>query len=184
MRKLIAYEFLSIDGFMAGKEGQEMNFVTENFSGEMETDIAMEYNNVDTFLFGRKTYENLSHYWPNVTRREEPLAGFMNGMKKIIFSSTLNVLEWNNSELSTTTLIQEVNNLKKIEGKNIMIIGSASIVQKLTEKKLIDEYKFLLFPVILGGGKPLFSDIKTKLDLKLSHTKSYENGTLILTYGI
>jgi len=71
MRKLIAYEFLSIDGYMAGREGQEMDFVTKNFLNEMETDIVLEYKNADKFLFGRITYESLSQYWPNVTTEDE-----------------------------------------------------------------------------------------------------------------
>lgn len=100
MRKLIAYEFLSLDGFMAGREEQEMDFVTQRFLTEMESDIAQQYENVDTFLFGRKTYESLSQYWPNVTIEDELLADFMNGMKKIVFSSTIRDLNWNNSKLS------------------------------------------------------------------------------------
>ena len=184
MRKLIAYEFLSIDGYMAGRNGQEMDFVTKNFLDEMETDIAMEYKKVDTFLFGRTTYESLSQYWPNVTTADEPLADFMNGMNKIIFSSTIKSLKWKNSKLSTKDLVEQVTELKKGEGKNIMIIGSASIVQKLTKKKLIDEYKILLFPVVLGGGKSLFKELTDELHLKLTHSKTYKNGALILTYSI
>lgn len=183
MRKLIAYEFLSVDGFMAGQEGQEMNFVTQHFLNEMETDIALEYKSVDTFLFGRTTYESLSQYWPNVTTEDEPLADLMNGMNKIVFSSTVGNVEWNNSRLSTKELVEQVTELKKEEGKNIMIIGSASIVQSLTEAKLIDEYKFLLFPVILAAGKLLFNKLSTEVNLKLIHSKAYKNGVLILTYS-
>ncbi len=183
MRKLIAYEFLSIDGYMAGRKGQEMDFVTQNFVSEMETDIASEYKNVDTFLFGRITYESLSQYWPNVTTEDEPLADLMNGMNKIVFSSTIDNLKWNNSKLSAKDIIEQVTELKMKEGKNIMIIGSASIVQKLTKMKLIDEYKILLFPVILGGGKPLFKELKDELYLKLTHSKTYNNGVMILTYS-
>ncbi|WPR75990.1 dihydrofolate reductase family protein [Algoriphagus sp. NG3] len=184
MRKLIAYEFLSNDGYMAGREGEEMDFVTRNFLKEMETDIELEYKEVDTFLFGRTTYESLSRYWPTVTTEDEPLADLMNGMNKIVFSSTLDDLKWNNSRLSTKGLEEQVIELKREEGKNIMIIGSASIVQSLTEKKLIDEYKFLLFPVILGDGKPLFKNTKEELGLKLIHSKIYRNGVLLLTYSI
>lgn len=183
MRKLIAYEFLSIDGYMAGKEGQEMNFVTADFLPEMENDIALEYKGVDTFLFGKTTYESLTQYWPNVTTEEEPLSDLMNGMKKIVFSSTINNVGWNNSQLASKDLVEQVEELKKEEGKNIMIIGSASIVQRLTEEKLIDEYKLLLFPVVLGGGKPLFKELKAELKLSLIHSKAYKNGVLILTYS-
>lgn len=183
MRKLIAYEFLSIDGYMAGREGQEMDFVTQNFINEMEADIASEYENVDTFLFGRTTYESLSQYWPNVTIEDEPLADLMNGMNKVVFSSTMDDLKWNNSKLSTKDLVEQVAELKMKEGRNIMVIGSASIVQRLTEMKLIDEYKILLFPVVLGGGKPLFKELKDELHLKLTHSKTYNNGVLILTYS-
>ncbi len=184
MRKLIAYEFLSLDGYMAGRNGQEMDFVTQNFINEMETDIASEYNNVDIFLFGRITYESLAQYWPNVTTKEEPLADLMNGMNKIVFSSSIDDnLKWNNSKLSTKNLVEQVTALKMKEGKNIMLIGSASIVQKLTKIKLIDEYKILLFPVVLGGGKPLFKKLEDELPLKLIHSKTYNNGVLLLTYS-
>lgn len=183
MRKLIAYEFLSLDGFMAGREGQEMDFVTQRFLAEMESDIAQEYKNADTFLFGRKTYESLSQYWPNVTIKDEPLADFMNGMRKIVFSSTISDLNWNNSKLSQVSLVEQVTTLKKEEGKNIIIIGSASIIQKLTELKLIDEYKILLFPVVLGDGKPLFNRQKNAVNLNLRQTKKYNNGVLLLTYS-
>lgn len=183
MRKLIAYEFLSVDGYMAGRKGEEMDFVTNNFLDEMEADIALEYKNTDLFLFGRITYESLSQYWPNVTTEDEPLADLMNEMNKFVFSSTIDNLKWNNSNLSDKDLVEHVKELKKGKGKNIMIIGSASIVQKLTEMKLIDEYKFLLFPVILGGGKPLFKEQPDKLNLKLTQSKAYKNGVLILTYS-
>lgn len=183
MRKLIAYEFLTLDGYMAGNEGEEMDFVTQHFLTEMEMDIAQDYENIDTFLFGRKTYESLSQYWPNVTIEKEPLADFMNGMRKIVFSSTIDDLKWNNSALSTQNLIEEVKALKKEQGKDVMIIGSASVVQKLTEMKLIDEYKILLFPVVLGAGKPLFKGNENALNLKLTHSKKYSNGVLSLTYS-
>ncbi|UNY99836.1 dihydrofolate reductase family protein [Zhouia spongiae] len=177
MRKIIAYEFLTIDGYMAGREGQEMDFVTRNFLNEMESDIAKEYKDVDTFLFGRVTYESLSNYWPNVTIKEEPLADLMNNMSKIVFSKTTTDLKWKNSRQSTKKLLEEV------EGKNVMIIGSASIVQELTERRLIDEYKILFFPLISGGGKSLFRQLNEGIPLKSIDSKIYNNGVLLLTYS-
>lgn len=183
MRKIIAYEFLTIDGYMAGREGQEMDFVTRNFLNEMESDIAKEYQGVDTFLFGRVTYESLSNYWPNVTTKEEPLADLMNNMSKIVFSKTTTDLKWKNSRQSTKKLLEEVEDLKEKEGKNVMIIGSASIVQELTERRLIDEYKILFFPLISGGGKSLFRQLNEGIPLKLIDSKIYNNGVLLLTYS-
>lgn len=164
MKKVIAYEFLSLDGFMAGKEGREMDFVTENFLPEIEADIAGEYDRAGAFLMGRTTYEILSQYWPDVTVREEPLADYMNKMEKIVFSSSLSKAEkWQNSSIVCGELRSEIEALKKRKSKNMIIIGSASMVQQLTDEKLIDEYYFLLFPVVLGEGKPLFDKISNKI---------------------
>lgn len=171
-----------MDGYMAGKAGQEMDFVTSKFLPEMEEDIALAYQHVDRFLFGKTTYESLAQYWPTVSQEEEPLADIMNKMHKVVFSSTLGQLEWNNAHLAVKGLEQEVRSLKEKEGKDIMIIGSASLVQQLTGLGLIDEYRFLLFPVLLGGGKPLFKAQEKAINLHLTKSKAYTNGTLLLSY--
>ncbi|MFZ0805044.1 MAG: dihydrofolate reductase family protein, partial [Candidatus Sulfotelmatobacter sp.] len=135
---------------------------------------------VDTILFGRATYEHMAAYWPSAERDE--IAEKMNGLQKLVVSSTLKKTEWNNSTLITGDFVQEISRLKEEPGKDIVILGSATLASDLLQRGLIDEYRVILAPLLLGRGHPLFRDIRQKLALRLGRTKLLRSGVIVLYY--
>ena len=187
MRKLVLTEWVSLDGYTAGPDN-DMSFVGESFNDEMgkyEDDIV---NTADTLVLGRVTYESFAGSWPYVPDKpdasepEKAYARKLNAMRKIVFSRTLSAADWNNSELRREIDPEAVQRWKQDDGKDMLIYGSASIVQQLTSLGLIDEYQLLVHPVVLGGGKALFKDIGHKQRLKLASAKPFKSGVVLLTY--
>lgn len=111
------------------------------------------------------------------------MAHKINNITKIVFSHSMEGVEWKNSKILKEINPEEIEKMKQGKGKNILVIGSASIVQQLTNLGLIDEYHLLLHPVVLGSGKPLFKDIEQKHDLKLLEAKTFSNGVVMLRYA-
>jgi dihydrofolate reductase len=187
MRKIIVTMWVTLDGFIAGPNN-EMDFVGEVYDeamGKYEDDLVSA---ADTLLLGRVTYESFAGSWPYVPDRpgadpgEVAYARKLNAMRKIVFSRTLPRVEWNNSTLEREIVPSEIEKLKREQGRNMVIYGSASVVQELTNYGLIDEYQILVHPFILGDGKPLFKNIKQKVNLKLVNTEARPSGVVVLTY--
>ena len=187
MRKLVLTEWVSLDGYTAGPDN-DMSFVGESFNDEMgqyEDDIV---NTGDTLVLGRVTYESFAGSWPHVPDKpdvsegEKAYARKLNSMRKIVFSRSLPSAEWNNSVLLREIDPEAVKQWKQEDGKDMLIYGSASIVQQLTNLGLIDEYQLLVHPVVLGGGKPLLENITDKHRLKLVSARPFSSGVVLLTY--
>ena len=187
MRKLIVTMWVTLDGFIAGPNG-EMNWVGEFYDeamGNYEMDLVSA---ADTLVLGRVTYQSFAGSWPhvpdnpNADKGEIEYARKLNAMRKIVFSKTLDSVEWNNSTLVKEITPAEITQLKQEQGRDMVIYGSASIVQALTNLGLIDEYQLLVHPLVLGDGKPLFQNIKDKVNLKLVQTKTHPSGVVVLTY--
>jgi dihydrofolate reductase len=187
MRKIVLTEWVSLDGYTAGPDN-DMSFVGESFNDEMgkyEDDIV---NTGDTLVLGRVTYESFAGSWPyvpdkpDVSENEKAYARKLNSMRKIVFSKTLDTADWNNSVLLREIDPETIKRWKQEDGKDMLIYGSASIVQQLTNLGLIDEYQLLVHPVVLGGGKPLLKDIADKHRLKLVSAKPFSSGVVLLTY--
>src|SRR6202167_13331 len=134
----------------------------------------------DTLLFGRATYEHMADYWP--TAPSDEIADQMNNLPKIVFSRTLQRAEWKNSTLVKSDAAAEISRLKQLPGKDMVVLGSASLASFLLQRGLIDEYRIILNPVLLGSGRPLFQDVKQRLRLKLSRTKLFGSGVVVLYY--
>jgi dihydrofolate reductase len=187
MRKLVLTEWVSLDGYTAGP-GNDMSFVGESFNDEMgqyEDDIV---STGDTLVLGRVTYESFAGSWPYVpdkpdaSEAEKAYARKLNSMRKIVFSRSLGSAEWNNSVLLREIDPEAIKRWKQEDGKDMLIYGSASIVQQLTNLGLIDEYQLLVHPVVLGGGKPLLENITGTQRLKLVSAKPFSSGVVLLTY--
>lgn len=145
-------------------------------------------DSVDTILFGRKTYELLESFWPNAdkdpmsTRSMIDFANKINPIHKIVFSTTLDRVTWNNTDLIRNNMIEEVIRLKHQGGKNLGI-GGISIASELAEHDLIDEFWFLVQPILLGKGKRLWQGINNKMNLKLIDTITLRSGVVVLHYA-
>jgi dihydrofolate reductase len=188
MRKLFVSEFVSIDGVMEAPGGEPgykhagwtMAFPFTAEQGKYKVDEVME---ADALLLGRVTYEGFAGAWPGQTD-EAGFADKMNSMPKHVVTSTLTEpLEWNNSSVLEGDLMKAVTALKQEDGGPILVAGSRTLVHALLEHDLVDEYRLMVFPVVLGSGRRLFpDDAAEKTTLKLVDSKTFEHGVAVLTY--
>jgi dihydrofolate reductase len=168
---------MSLDGFFEGPNHELDWFVVDEEFFAYARDML---RGVDTILFGRKTYQHMADYWPSAPAEE--IADQMNNLAKIVFSRTLESVEWQNSTLVKNDAVAEISKLKQLPGKDMVVLGSASLASFLLQRGLIDEYRVILNPVFLGSGRPLFQDVKQRLRLKLSRTKLFGSGVVVLYY--
>jgi dihydrofolate reductase len=153
--------------------------------GTYENDLVSA---ADTLLLGRVTYQSFAGAWPHVpdnptaSEGEKEYARKLNSMRKIVFSRTLETAEWNNSTLLHEISPDDIVAVKQESGKNIVIYGSASVVQSLMELGLIDEYQLLVHPIVLGSGKRLFRDGSNTTTLRLVEAKPFSSGVVLLSY--
>jgi len=177
MRKLIVSNVMSLDGFFEGPSHElDWFIVDEEFFAYAREMLRA----VDTIIFGRITYQHMAAYWPSAPKDE--IADAMNHLPKIVFSRTLDKAEWNNSRLVKADAAEEISKLKQQPGKDMMILGSAVLASALLQKGLIDEYRVILTPILIGSGYPLFKGIKNKVRLKLERTKLLSSGVAVLYY--
>ena len=177
MRRLIVSNVMSLDGFFEGPN-HEFNWFTpdeEFFAYAREM-----LRSVDTILFGRRTYEHMANYWPSAPRDE--IADAMNSLPKVVFSSTLENAAWNNTRLIRGNISEEVTKLKSMPGKDMVILGGAMLASYLLEEGLIDEYRVVLAPLLLGKGNPLFKNIRQTIQLKLQKTRLLRSGVIVVYY--
>ncbi len=181
MRKIVLFNRTSLDGYFEGANGDiSWHHVDEEFN---EFAIA-QLKTADTLLFGRKTYELMEGYWPTeeAIKNDPVVAGLMNGHDKIVFSKSLKKAGWHHTRLINENLLDEVKKLKSMPGKDVLIFGSADLSSSLIEHNLIDEFRVMINPVILGNGIPLFKNITTKIGLQLLKTKVFGNGNVLFIY--
>jgi dihydrofolate reductase len=182
MGKLIAYNFTTLNGYYKGPE----NDISWHRHGAEEGAFASD--NLEaraTLLFGRVTYEMMAGWWPSSMAMESmpDVAKGMNESEKIVFSTTLDSADWENTTLISGDLIEEVRKLKAIPGKVMTILGSGSIIAQLADAGQIDEYQFMIDPVALGDGTPSFKGLTRKLDLKLMDVRKFDSGVVLLSYA-
>jgi len=179
MRKVIFAINITIDGFADHTVGIADDELHDFFTNLLKKE--------DLILFGRKTYELMEDFWPNakddsrITKSMIEFSEIINSIKKIVFSKTLEKVNWQNSELCKNELVEEIQNLKIQKGKNIAV-GSLSLASQLTNLEMIDEYYFVVQPIILGKGKKLFDKLYVRQNLKLIDTKTFNSGVVVLHY--
>ncbi len=175
MRKLIVTEFMSLDGVIEnpGWTFQYWTDGTAAFKGE-------ETSANEALLLGRVTYEGFAQAWPNRTD-DDPGAAYFNGTRKYVVSSTLDKAEWNNSVIIKGDLVEEITKLKQEDGPDLVVHGSAKLAQGLMEHNLVDRYRFLVYPLVLGEGQRLFEG-GTPATLKLVEAKTLDKGVVALVY--
>jgi dihydrofolate reductase len=187
LRKIIVSMRVTLDGFIAGPHG-EMDWMEAFFDEALATYESELQQTVDTTLFGRVTYQGFASYWPQVALDPASPPGLveyaqhMNAMRKLVFSKTLSRVEWNNSTLVKEIVPEDITKMKHEPGRDMVIYGSASVVRTLTKLGLIDTYQLLVFPVVLGSGKPLFQDLLHTVKLSLVTTRTHPSGVVVLSY--
>jgi dihydrofolate reductase len=178
MRRIVVSEFVSLDGVI------ENPVWTFRFTGEEQQRFKYdELSAADALLLGRVTYEGFAAAWPHMTEQAGEYADMMNGYPKYVVSTTLEEpLGWNNSTLIKGDVAEEVSELKRQPGGDILVFGSGSLVNDLMRYGLIDEYRLMVFPVVLGSGQRLFGDGIEETDLELVGTETFDTGVVVLTY--
>jgi dihydrofolate reductase len=136
------------------------------------------------FVLGRRTYEIFAAYWPNASAEEQVIAEPLNTKPKYVASTTLrDPLEWENSSVLKGDVAEAVRALKEEDGADLHVIGSTELVKTLTEHRLVDEYRLMIDPIVLGGGKRMFRDDATLRELKLVHGEVTSSGVFLVTYA-
>ncbi len=185
MGKIVVTEFVSLDGIFEDPGGSEsykhggwsFQFNRGDDGDKFKLDEAMAS---DALLLGRATYQGFADAWPS---RTGEFADKFNSMPKYVVSTTLNTLEWNNSHLIKGDVAGEVPKLKEQFGGDVVVHGSGQLVNTLKERDLVDEYRLMVFPVVLGTGKRLFADGGDLVPLNLAETRQVgPDGVVILTY--
>jgi len=182
MRKLIVFNQMTLDGYIADRNG-DMSWAHKK-DAEWNAFVADNARGGGQLLFGRITYELMASYWPTpLAMQHDPVvAAGMNRLPKVVFSRTLDKASWNNTKLVKGDMVAAVRTLKKAPGQDLVIFGSGSVVSQLAQEGLIDEYQIVVNPVVLGRGKSMFDGIKKKLALRLTKTRTFGNGNVLLCY--
>jgi dihydrofolate reductase len=183
MRKVIVSEFITLDGVIEGPGGEpghpHSGWVFDFMTAEQMSYKLDEVLEAESLLIGRTTYQSFAEAWP---QRTGEFADKMNAMPKYVVSTTLQNAEWRNCTVINSDVVQQVMRLKREQGGPILVSGSRTLVHTLMEHALVDEYRLMVFPVVLGSGLRLFPDTQRKTELHLSHIQTFANGVLVQTY--
>jgi len=187
MRKIILSMHVSLDGFVAGPNG-EMDWI--KLDNEMFDLVGGFTREADTALYGRVTWEMMDKYWPtaadepNASKHDVEHSRWYNSVDKLVLSKTMLGKKADKVKFISDDVFSEINSFKQAPGKNVMIFGSPTAGHSLMEYNLIDEYWLFVNPILLGQGIPLFANIKTRINLKPLETKVFSCGVTALHYAV
>ncbi|MFJ2647470.1 dihydrofolate reductase family protein [Streptomyces sp. NPDC087420] len=177
MRKLIVTEFLTADGVMESPHEWHGPYFDDDMAAAVDARMAAS----DALLIGRTTYEGFAEAWPAMP--DEPGAAHMNGVAKYVVSTTLEEAGWNNSTVIGENLVKEITALKEQDGKDITVMGSATLVQWLLGEGLVDEIELLIDPLIVGHGKRLFDGGTGAIPLRVLSSRTFATGVQHIVYA-
>ncbi len=181
MRKLIAWNVMSLDGMFEGTEPWALDFHGLVWGEELEALSKEQLAELDYLLFGRRTYEGMAAYWSSETGE---IADGMNGLKKLVASRTLESATWNNSRLLEGDVAEALKTLKAEGDAPIYVFGSADLLSTLIAEGLVDEYRVCIAPVLMGAGNLLFKPADKQTPLKLLEAKALKNGGVLIRYAV
>lgn len=184
MRRLIVFNQVSLDGYFAGTNGDISWAHKDATDAEWNAFVADNAGGGGLLVFGRVTYEMMAAYWPTplASKNDPVVAERINKLPKIVFSRTLDRASWSNTTLVKGDIAAEIRKLKQQPGPGMAILGSGSIVSQLAQEGVIDEYQVVVNPVVLGKGRTMFDGIPQRLTLKLTKTRTFANGNVLLCY--
>lgn len=181
MRRIFAFLAASVDGYYEGPNGEfDWPVVDEEFD-----QFALEQlGEVDTLIFGRTTYQGMASYWPTPAGEQDnpEIAAAMNGLDKIVASTTLEEATWGSTRLISEDVAGELARLKQQPGKDMVIMGSSNLTVSMLEAGVVDEVRIMVMPVVLGDGHSLFRTADDRISLKLVGVKPFKSGNVLLTY--
>ena len=180
MRKLIMWNFITLDGYFEGEKKWDLSFHNSIWGPELEKLSHEQLHSADYLVFGRITYEGMAAYWKNVKDENAETAKLMNSIPKIVFSKTLKEVNWNNTTLISDNASAEIKKLKEQDGKDMYVFGSADLCTTFINDDLIDEYRIGIAPVILGNGTPLFKQGGSPKNLSHVSTQHLSTGGVVL----
>jgi dihydrofolate reductase len=185
MRKLSVFNNVTLDGYFTDNNG-DMSWAHENADDEWNqfTIENAKSSGGGTLLFGRVTYDMMVSFWPTPAAMEQmpDVAKAMNDLPKVVFSRTMDKPAWKNTTLVKDDIAGAVRKMKQEDGNDMVIMGSGTIIAQLAPEDLIDQYQIIVHPLALGAGRTIFDGIKKKLPLKLTGTRSFRNGNVLLNF--
>lgn len=196
MRRILVFNRISADGSFAQADG-DMRWMTQD--DEVDKAVMSGPSTVDTFLFGRRTYELMASFWPTATEdagaeaphgggalsdEQRKMADGLNRMTKLVFSRMLEQATWKGARIVRELDPRVIAEMKQGPGQDMLILGSGSIVSQLTQHRLIDEYQLLVCPLVLGSGQPLFRDVAATVPLRLLEARAFTSGNVMLRYAL
>ena len=187
-RKVILHMMTTLDGCVSGPAG-ELDWLFAFRNDDRGRYLLDFYRSVDAILVGRVTYDSMASFWPGAEKskagsdQDREFAKVMNSQKKYVFSKTLDKARWANSEAVRGGLTDEVAMLRAQPGKDMVLSGGVSIAKSFMELGLVDEYRLIVHPVVLGVGRRLFEGLGTKLSLKLVDSKRFDDGVVAMRYA-
>lgn len=194
MRRIVMFNRVSVDGYFADAKGS-LDWVVQDPDLDQAV-MADEDINLDTILFGRRTYEMFEAFWPGVTEDSMgphgdlmspailKMADILNEAPKIVFSKTMTKATWQGTRVWHNFDAGEIRRMKSQSGGDIMVFGSGSIVSQLTQHGLIDDYMIVVNPVMLGSGEPLVGGFSKLVGLELEDVKRFDSGNVLLHYKL
>ncbi|MBP7558468.1 MAG: dihydrofolate reductase family protein [Chitinophagaceae bacterium] len=187
MRRIISFMHISLDGFVAGPNG-EMNWI--KVDEEIFDHVGKRIRQTDAALYGRVTYEMMENYWPaagarpGASKHDVEHSGWYNAARKIVLSRKLQEAALVNTTIINGNLAERINEIKQQPGSEILLFGSPTATHALIEQNLVDGYWLFVNPIILGQGIPLFTGIKDKIKLQLQTTRQFASGVTELNYTV
>jgi len=181
MAKLRVFNFLSLDGYFEGRDHD----ISWHRHGVEENEFAAQRLRFKSVLhFGRVTYELMARYWPTpqALENDPAVAQAMNRADKIVFSRTVQNPTWSKTRVLADNIAEQIRQMKQAPGHDMTLLGSGSVVAQFADQGLIDEYQIMLDPVLLGEGTPFCKGLRHRLDLKLTATRVFSSGTVLLSY--
>jgi len=184
MQKLTVFNHVTLDGYFTGPGGDLSWAHRPSDDEEWNAFVAGNAQGGGVLVFGRVTYEMMAGYWPTPQALENNpvIAERMNAHRKVVLSRTLDRAAWNNTALVKENMADELRAMKRQPGPGLVILGSGQIVAQLASEGVIDEYQFVVNPIVLGAGRTMFEGVPRKLSLKPTKTRLFANGNVLMCY--